>query len=161
MSEFLNRFIIHFVSLKEGVHHYDYVITDKFFEKFELSEISNGHLEVDIILEKHTSMLELRFDIEGFVMIPCDLCLEEFEMSIKSSNKMYVKFGNDYTEVADDIIMLPRNADEINVAQFIYEYINLAIPIRRVHPLDENGEATCNPEMIRLLNELKPNNSDN
>jgi len=47
----------------------------------------------------------------------------------------------------------------------LYEFIHLALPIRRVHPLDKNGKVDCNPEMIKKLNKLliteeKQNNTD-
>ena len=36
-------------------------------------------------------------------------------------------------------------------SQFFYEYIHLALPIKRIHPDDKKGRSTCNPVMIRKL----------
>jgi len=33
----------------------------------------------------------------------------------------------------------------------IYEFVCLAIPIKKIHPDDENGNTTCDPEMIEKL----------
>jgi uncharacterized metal-binding protein YceD (DUF177 family) len=38
------------------------------------------------------------------------------------------------------------------VAQLIYEFVCLAIPIKRIHPEDENGSSTCDPVMLEKLN---------
>jgi len=161
MSKFLNQFAIPFVSLKEGIHIYDYEITDLFFDNFEFSEVSKGKLIVNLTLERKTSMLILTFNIKGTVIVECDLCLEDLEMPVKSSTILLVKFGDDYKEETDEAIVIPATSKEINVAQFIYEYIHLALPLKRVHALNDKEESTCNPLMIKRLNELKSDNSNN
>ena len=37
---------------------------------------------------------------------------------------------------------------------FIYETICLALPHRIVHPDDENGNSTCNPEVLKKLESM-------
>jgi len=161
MSKFLNQYAIPFVNLKEGTHNFDYEITDLFFDNFEFSEISKGKLTVNITLERQTSMLILIFNIEGTVVVACDICLDELVLPIKSDNTLFIKFGDDYKEETDEAIIIPINSKEINVAQYIYEYIHLALPIKRVHPLNDKKESTCDPLMLRKLDELKCNSSNN
>jgi len=161
MSKFLNQFAIPFVNLKEGVHNYDYEIKDLFFDNFEFSEIRKGKINVHLTFERQTSMLILNFNIAGNVIVECDICLEELEIPVESSNTLLVKLGNEYREETDEAIVIPINSNEINVAQFIYEFIHLALPIKRVHPLNDKDESTCNSLMIRKLDELKCNSSNN
>ena len=161
MSKFLNRFAIPFVSLKEGLYEYDYEITDLFFDNFEFSEIRKGKVIAHLSLERQTSLLILNFNIKGSVIVSCDICLDELELPIECSNTLLVKFGNEYREETDEAIIIPINSNEINVAQFIYEFIHLALPIKRVHPLNDKGESTCDPLMIKRLDELKCNSSNN
>ena len=66
---------------------------------------------------------------------------------------MYIKFGAEAEELNDDVIVLPLEDNQINVAQYLYELIILGLPIKHVHPDDENGNSTCNPEMLDKLNE--------
>ena len=161
MSKYLNQFAILYVNLPEGIHNFDYEITDLFFDNFEFSEIKKGKINVQVKLERQTSMLILDFNISGSVTGECDICLDELEIPVESSNTLFVKFGDDYIEETEESIIIPLKSNEINVAQYIYEYIHLALPIKRVHPLNDKGESTCNPLMIQRLNELKSKSSNN
>jgi uncharacterized metal-binding protein YceD (DUF177 family) len=64
---------------------------------------------------------------------------------------LYVRFGEDYTELEDNVIVIPREDNRINVSQYIYEFAILNLPIKRVHPLGKNGEPDCDPEMLDIL----------
>lgn len=161
MSKFLNRYAIPFVSLAEGKHQFDYDIDDKFFENYELSEIKHASLKADIELERRTNMLTLQFSIKGSIRTECDVCLDLIDVALDTISTLYIKFGDDYNEESDDVLIIPRQSNEINVAQYIYEFTHLALPVKRVHPLDENDEPTCNSEMLSKLNSLKSDNSDN
>lgn len=161
MSAFLNRFAIPFVGLKEGKHNFDYEITDLFFESFEMSEIKKGKLSATVVLDKQSGMLTLKFSIVGSVSIDCDICLDEIIFPVKTGATLFVKLGAEYREETDEIIIIPGSSNEINVAQYIYEYIHLALPIKRVHPLDSKGKSTCNPDMLKRLHDLTPKNNEN
>jgi len=50
-----------------------------------------------------------------------------------------------------DMLSMPADENELDMAQYFYEYIHLALPLQRVHPTDKKGQSTCNPEMIRRL----------
>jgi uncharacterized protein len=51
----------------------------------------------------------------------------------------------------DDTMVLSRSEDKIELAKHFYDYILLNMPIQRVHPEDEDGESTCDPEMIEKI----------
>jgi uncharacterized metal-binding protein YceD (DUF177 family) len=46
-----------------------------------------------------------------------------------------------------------QGESSINVALPLYEAVILQIPIRKVHPEDENGNPTCDPEVLKFLQE--------
>ena len=92
------------------------------------------------------------FDIQGTVNVQCDRCLEMFDQSIKSQDRIFIKFGEKEYFDGDDVIWVGANDYQLNVAQLIYEFIGLAIPIKNNHPDDEDGNSTCDPEMIEKLN---------
>jgi uncharacterized protein len=48
---------------------------------------------------------------------------------------------------------MPVDEHELDMKQYFYEYILLALPIKRVHPDDKNGNSTCDPEMLKKLKE--------
>ena len=58
------------------------------------------------------------------------------------------------------LLLLPADEHELDLKQYIYEYIHLALPIKRVHPDDKNGKSTCDPEMLKKLKEHIVNNEN-
>ncbi|MCG8752956.1 DUF177 domain-containing protein, partial [Tenacibaculum finnmarkense] len=53
----------------------------------------------------------------------------------------------------DEILILPHERYQLNVAQYVYESIVLSVPNRRVHPDVLNG--TMESEAFQRLNKLK------
>jgi uncharacterized metal-binding protein YceD (DUF177 family) len=55
-----------------------------------------------------------------------------------------VKFGPEYSDENEEILVLPHEVYQFSVAQFIYEMIVLGVPTKRIHPDvildDENSE---------------------
>ena len=137
--------------LKEGRYTYEFTIGNEFFEAFEGSEIRRGELMAEVILEKCTAHLQLDIEINGKVEVMCDRCLDQFYMPVSSTNRLIVKQGKEWEETDPDMIVMPLDEHEIDLSQFIYEYIHLALPIKRIHPEDSKGRSECNPEMIRRL----------
>ena len=153
-------FVIPLSGLKEGHYTFDFEIGNEFFEKFEDSEIKEGSLTAIVVMEKRSSHLDLVVKISGAVMISCDRCLEMFLRPFKSENRLLVKLGKSISDDDPDVLSLPSDEHELDLMQHFYEYIHLALPIKRVHPDDEQGNSTCNPEMLEKLNELLVEDED-
>jgi uncharacterized metal-binding protein YceD (DUF177 family) len=155
---------IQFVGLAPGKHDYEFRVTDKFFEDHEYSEIKQANLKVDLSLLKQSTMMSLDFKISGTVKVPCDLCTEEFDLPLDGEYQLIVKVGgNDEQDEDDDIITVAANEHELDLKQYIYEYIVLSLPIKRVHPPDAKGNSTCDPEMIEKMKKYltdKPGEDD-
>ena len=139
--------------LKEGCHSYDFEIGKRFFDLFEESEISDGELKASVEAEKRRSHIDVIIRINGTVRISCDRCLGIFSLPLSSENRLVVKSGNAKDENDPDIISLAADENELDLTWYFYENILLALPIKRLHPEDENGNSTCDPEMINRLNE--------
>lgn len=147
----LSFYNIAFKGLSQGKHEFDYDIDERFFAEFEGSLVDDGKVNVHLTLEKQSALLVLWFEIKGTVQVQCDRCLGLYDQAIKSKERIFVKFGEKEFTEGDDVIWIDANDYQINVAQLIYEFIGLAIPIKKVHPKDENGNSGCNPEMIEKL----------
>ena len=89
--------------------------------------------------------------VKGTVELMCDRCLDQYNQRVKNKNNLLVKFGIETEELSDDLIVLPLDEYQINIAQYLYELIILGLPIKHVHPDDKNGNSTCNPEMLKEL----------
>jgi len=151
------QFLIPFKNLSLGVHTYRFTIENWFFEKFDYSEIKKGKIEIKLLLEKQTKMLILNFLIDGFVNIMCDRCLEYFDYPIKGKNELIVKLGGETYEETEQVLTLSEYEHQIDISQYIYEFICLLLPMKRIHPVDENGISKCNKKMIKKIEELKNN----
>ncbi len=145
-------FTIPLSGLKEGQHLYDFEIGDDFFEEFEESEIKEGNLSASIVLDKRSSHFDLIFKINGRVKVSCDRCLGMFFQPVESENKLLVKFGKEWDDSDPDLITIPADENELDVKQYLYEFIQLALPIQKVHR-GGSKENECDSEMIKKLRE--------
>ena len=152
---YLSQYTLPFSGLSEGKHQFDFKIDDRFFAEFEGSEVEKGDLEVAVELEKRSTYLRLSFSISGVVELVCDRCLENFSYPIKSKRELLVKFSEKPVEDEAELIYLHPTAFQVEAAQFIYEFVILSLPIRRIHPDGEDGKSLCDPVMIRKLEELR------
>ena len=163
--ESLELYTVLFKGLSLGSHEFDWKIDDKFFAMYEMSEISDAGVDVRLTLLKRSDFMELRFVLDGWVEVACSRCLDPLKLDLASEAKMYVKFGSHSDEddsEENDVIILPYGEDRLNVAQYLYEYAHLSLPIRRVHPDDDaTGQSSCNAEMIKKLEQflVKTNNT--
>lgn len=150
----MDKYDIAFKSLKDGIHKFEYHINKDFFDNIESSLIEDGDLDVKVEMVKNAQMLKFHFSIVGTIKATCDICLDTFDYPIEEcEGDMVVKFGEKTHEIDDELYMLAYDEDTISVAQWIYEIIGVSLPIRFEHPLDAEGNSTCNPEMINKLNE--------
>jgi uncharacterized metal-binding protein YceD (DUF177 family) len=77
-----------------------------------------------------------------------------FSQPVNCENKLLIKFGKSLEDSDPDILSLPSDEHELDLQQQIYEFIMLALPIKRVHPTDKKGNSTCDPVMLKKLEEL-------
>lgn len=146
------EFLIPFVGLKLGKHHFEYQIDNTFFDLFDYDEFQNSNIKVNVVLDKKSNMLEISFKHEGVVNVPCDVTGEDFDLPIKSKMKLIVRFGEEFNNDNEELLILPFGEFEVDVAQYIYEMIVLSVPLKRVHPGVKDG--TLESEALKKLNEL-------
>tara|TARA_R110002072_G_scaffold99763_4_gene219458 strand:+ start:727 stop:1266 length:540 start_codon:yes stop_codon:yes gene_type:complete len=155
----LKEFIIQFVGLKIGKHHFEYKVEQTFFEHFEYEDFNDVNINVNLELEKKATLLELHFKISGWVNVNCDLTNEPYNQTIDNEFDLVVNFGDEYNDEHIDILIVPHGTYEISIQQYIYELIILAVPIKRIHPGVEDG--TLDSEILEKLEELSPGLKEN
>jgi len=149
MKKFI-QFEIPLSGLKEGTHQFDFQITKDFFDQFESGLITDGNLDVGVEFTKHSNVSSFKFEINGLVDAECDRCLEHYNQTIEATRTVLLKYSDNPREEADVIYILP-NTVAFNLANYIYEFICLAMPMRKVHPELEDGTSGCNPETTKFL----------
>jgi uncharacterized protein len=150
-------FVLPLGGLKEGRRTYNFELGKKFFDQFDESEIKEGDLVAEVELDKRSSHIDLRVNITGSVNLNCDRCLEMFSYPVECENRILVKLGKTWDDSDPDLLTVPADASELDLSQFMYEFIYLALPIKRIHPDNENGESTCDPEMLLRISKHKIN----
>lgn len=150
----LKEYEVSFFGLKEGFHHFDYKIEKQFFEAFNYDEFLDADVHIGLDLIKKSTLLDLHFTANGSVKVACDLTNEPFDQPISGTLQMVVKFGDEFNDDNDEIIIIPHDSHQINVAQYIYEMIVLATPNKKIHPGIEDG--TLQSDILIKLEELKP-----
>ncbi|GGE18656.1 YceD family protein [Psychroflexus salis] len=158
MKKVFKDYTIPFVGLKIGKHQFEYELDNSFFELFDYQEFNAANVKANLLLTKKANMLELDFEVVGKVNLNCDLTLEPYNQDIKNKLSIVVKFGDDYEEVNEELLILPHGEYEVEVQQYIYEAVILGLPAKRIHPGVEDG--TLDSEILNKLQELKPQTSD-
>jgi len=147
-------FLIPFVGLKQGKHQFEFEINKAFFDAFDFDEYNDVNIKVNLVLEKKSTMLELGFKHKGTVNVPCDVSNEDFDLVVKGELNLIVKFGDEYNDDNDVLLILPHGEYQVDVSQYIYEMIVLSVPLKRIHPGIKDG--TFAADVLNKLDELAP-----
>ena len=145
----LKEFNIPFVGLKEGKHLFQYKVDNTFFELYNYNEFEKSSINVTLEFVKKSTLFELEFTASGTVNVPCDVTNEYFDLEITATLPLVVKFGQEYNDENEEILILPHEVYKFSIAQFIYEMIVLGIPNKRVHPKVLDG--TMETEALEQL----------
>lgn len=105
-----------------------------FFRNFEQSQLEAGSFEAKLTMDKSETMLQFQFIIDGTVQLLCDRSLEPFDFPLHTTRQLILKFGDVREELTDEIEIIPRDTHTINVAHYLYEFIMLALPMKKIHP---------------------------
>ena len=129
-----------------GTQDFEYVLDNEFFKNIEGEDVQKGKVKVKLTVKRTAASFELDFDLEGVIQIPCDRCLDDMDHEVKTQETLYVKFGSEYSEESDNVVVIPESDGELNIAWFLYEFIALTIPLKHVHQAGK-----CNKSMSAKL----------
>lgn len=130
-------FDIAFVGLKPGIHEYEYSINDHFFREYQPQDFTSCQARVKLSLEKNISFLMLRFEVGGSLEIICDRCSNNLPVQLWDEFKVLIKLDDSPDEMNNseedpDVHYISRTESHLHVADWIYEFINLSIPMQRM-----------------------------
>lgn len=146
LEDYLKQFVIQFSGLKLGLHEYEFEIVDMFFERFHIEDVLGGNIHVNFSLTKRENMMEFIFKFNGKLKSSCDRCLDNLDIPIQMEKELMVKFSDATDETNDELLVVGYDEYQIDIAPYLYEFIALGVPLRKVHPENE-----CNPEVIERL----------
>lgn len=154
-------FEIAFVGLKPGIHEYHYDINDKFFEEYTQQDFKSVKAQVRLTLDKKSGFMILKFEIGGTLEVTCDRCGNDLPLNLWDEFNMVIKMVESPDEMNDqetdpDVYYISRTESHIDVKNWMYEFINLSVPMQRMCPDNEAGESTCNQDVLAKLANMEP-----
>ena len=152
-------FVIPFRGLKEGEHQFDYIINNSFFEVYPYEDILDADINVHLNFIKKSTLFELGFTAIGNVKVFCDISNESYLQPIEGALDLVIKFGDDYNNENEDILIIPYGEYEVDIDQYLYEMIVLSIPLKKIHPGIIDG--SLKTDILDRLEELQPNKEQN
>jgi len=153
------EFEIAWQGLKAGLHTFRYDIEDAFVREHGDGVRDYKDLSAKVVLnfDKQSGFFQLHFDVDGKVTVPCDRCGDDFVLRLWDEFRLLIKLAGEDAEETDedgDVVFIPRHETVIDISKWLYEFVVLSIPLQRVHPDHADGAPGCNPEALRLLNQL-------
>ena len=150
-----DKYRIDLKNMRNDSCEYEFLLDNLFFANIDGPEVQKGKVNVVLKVKKTSRAFELDFQTDGIVLVPCDRCLDEMELPVSSTDVLFVKFGSNYAEEGDNMVVIPEEEGDINVAWFMYEFIALNIPMKHVH-----APGKCNKSMMGKLNKHLKTTSD-
>ena len=155
------EFEIAFVGLKPGVHEYNYSIDDKFFEAFQQQDFRHCKANVKLSLDKKSSFMLLKFEIGGALEVTCDRCNNNLPWELWDEFNITVKMVEDpevmnEQEEDPDMYYIGQGESHIDVANWIYEFIILTIPMQKTCEYEKMDGPYCNATALDMLKKMEP-----
>lgn len=146
--EDLKKFEVEIYQLKVGIHHYNFEIKDEFFQLLGTSLVEKGQLGATVTLEKSRDFFKLTFQIRGHVSLICDRSLDEFDHYINVNKNLIIRYADKAEEISDDQETITPDTLSINLAKYLYEYIGLEIPYKKLHPRFRDQSAGSDDSLV-------------
>lgn len=151
---------IAFVGLKPGVHEFSYEIDDKFFEDYGAQDFTNTTASIKLLLDKSNGFMILRFAVGGKADVVCDRCGNDLLLQLFDDFTITVKL-TDEPEVMNEqeedpyVYYISRSESHIDVKDWIYEFVNLSVPMQKTCDYEAMDGPNCNPAARELLSKMK------
>ena len=138
---------------------------DKFFLNYGSQDFKNCNAVVKLELDKKPGFMLLKFDIDGSIDISCDRCGNPLTLRLWEEFKSMVKLVDNPDEMNEqeedpDVYYIGRGESHLHLADWIYEFINLSIPLQKMCSPDEIGGPQCNKEVLAKLAKIEVEKQD-
>jgi uncharacterized metal-binding protein YceD (DUF177 family) len=160
----VREFSINIVGLSNNKsHQFNFELGDEFFRHYGSELVPGGQFTAAVVLNKHETFIEADFNIRGKANLVCDRTLEAFDYPIKIDKKIVFKYGHEEGEVSDEIVIIGYDRTTLELGQYMYEFIGLEIPIKKLHPKlqeDENDDDAPEGKLIYSSATAEDNNEE-
>lgn len=140
-----DKYNVDLKGLKAEPLNMEFLLDNAFFANIDGEEFQKGTVKAVVTARKNRDVFDFAFALTGTVVVPCDRCLDDLEVEVATENTLRVKLGTDYTDDGD-VVVVPEQDGDLNIAWYLYEFIVLALPMKRVHL-----PGKCNRDMAGKL----------
>lgn len=141
--------------MPQGAQEFEFHLGKQFFKDMENPDIHDADMDVRLTVDHKGDLYQMDFAITGTMTLICDRCLDDLIMPVDTTYSIAVKYGEDYNDDSDDLLIIPQSDSDINVAYMIHDTVALTIPIKHVHPLGK-----CNRQMSAMLKKHRAHRPD-
>lgn len=149
-------FKIQIKGLSAGKHEIDFPVDGAFFREFENPYILDARMNVHTEVEKGSGWMYVKCRMSGTVVTECDRCLEALDIPMEVTASLAVKFAQTEGDdpQSDELLILDPAEGELDLSQFIYDYICINLPLQRVH-----APGRCDARMMEKLQQTRSANA--
>ncbi len=140
----MDTYKIDLLSSGLGGKTFEYDLSDDFFAEME-GLVQRGSIHTTVACLSAGSVYKFQIHSVGTIIVPCDRCLSDLELRIETTDDLNVKLGDEYADEGDCVVV-PEAEGYLDLAQFIYEFIALSMPLTCCH---EPGK--CDDAMMQEL----------
>jgi uncharacterized metal-binding protein YceD (DUF177 family) len=140
-----SQYDLNIAKLADKTHHFAFELDRAFFEQFDQELIPDGKVHADVTLTKTDRLLTLNFDLHGTVRQICDRSLDEYDQEVDAQEQLLVRYGDQNLELDDNVLQITPDTQTLPIAQHLFDYIGLALPMKKLHPRFQN-EPDENPD---------------
>ena len=143
--------------LRNGINTFEYELGPTFFQVFKQQLINDAFINLKLFVDKRDELMILDMEHTGYMVTPCDRCLENIKLPLEGKKQLLVKFVPVGKEEDAEVIYLKAESDFFNPAPYMFEFIVLSIPMVRRYDCEQDEESPCSEEVLR---HLKPKESE-
>ncbi len=129
---------------------FNYHLDGDFFNQVEKTEVRSGSVDITLeVTRKTENTYILQMACKGWLVIPCDRCLDDMTLDIDTDYRLTVRHeGELLDDSRDGVLLVPETWNELDMTDLMRDTVLLTIPIVHCHP-----EGECDPEMMAHLEE--------
>ena len=120
---------------------------------FAEKEIYSDNIDVRVELNKYEKNLKCSVKISTVAHHTCDRCLEKYSLPFNESFELLFHIGNkDFETDEDDVVFIAPETVEIDLTDWIIEYLILSLPMKKLCSKDCKGFcAGCGVDLKREI----------
>lgn len=148
--DYLKQFSIPFKGMLDGLHEYEFELGEEFFNHFKESPIGKAQIQARLLADKQANLMTVDLHIKGSMLTGCDRCLADIQLDLKADHQLVLKKSEGESD-DPELYYIHPDASEWNIAELLYEYSCLSIPLVKEINCQKMNNPPCNQEILKRI----------